>query len=191
MEVFVMDVMNAIYTRRSIRNYKNEPVSKEMVNKLLEAATMAPSGSNMQPWVFVVIQDVKTLQSYSDRAKALCLHWINDKPDPHDYKKIFTNPEFNLFYNAGTLVIIYRNTGITTGFGDCCLAAQNLMLAAHAHELGACWIGFSVALFDSMDFKKELGIPLTYQAVAPIIVGYPEASTVDFSRNPPSILAWK
>jgi nitroreductase len=186
-----METMDAIYTRRSIRNYKNELVPKEMIAQLLEAATMAPSGSNSQPWRFVVIQDRAALKNYSSRAKELWLQRMQGRPDPQDYKKLLANPDFHLFYNAGTLVIIYGDSAMPTASLDCSLAAQNLMLAAHAQGLGTCWIGFSTAFFNSKDFKRELGISETYEAVAPVIVGYPEGVHGNFSRNAPQILAWK
>ncbi|HBF37750.1 MAG TPA: nitroreductase family protein [Firmicutes bacterium] len=185
-----MDLIHTLYTRRSIRKYKMTPVPKEVITKLLEAATLAPSASNSQPWSFVVLQDTQLLKTYSDRAKELCLASIKDKPDPHNYRKILADPDFNIFYNAGTLIIIYGHEGATT-FEDCSLAAQNLMLAAHAEGLGTCWIGFSIALLDNQDFKKELGIPQDSTAVAPIIVGYPELVPSSYTRNPPRILLWK
>lgn len=52
-----MELMQAIYSRRSIRRYKSQPVPRELVQRLLAAAVMAPSGSNAQPWSFVIIQD--------------------------------------------------------------------------------------------------------------------------------------
>lgn len=186
-----MEVMDAIYTRRSVRNYKEEAVSREMVNQLLEAATMAPSASNTQPWAFVVIQDKVALKKYSDQAKNLWLKMMQDRPDPQDYKKLLSDPNFNLFYNAGTLVIIYGDPGKFAATINCCLAAQNFMLAAHAHGLGTCWIGFSMAFFNDAAFKQELGIPATYETVAPVILGYPEGASGNFSRTPPQIIAWK
>ena len=185
-----MDLMNALYTRRSIRKYKSVPVPKELIAKLLEAATLAPSASNSQPWSFVVIQDVELLKSYSDRAKALFLNLISDKLDPHNYKALLSNPDFNIFYNAGTLVIIYGSNQ-PTAYSDCSLAAQNLMLAAHVNGLGTCWIGFSSSLFNDPSFKTELGIPQNLSAVAPIIVGYPEVIPEGFTRNSPEVLVWK
>lgn len=187
----MMDVMEALYTRRSIRKYRNEPVSREQLLKLLEAATLAPSGSNLQPWSFAVIQDSGLLQSYSDRAKTIFLNWMADKPDPQNYKTLLAKADFNIFYNAGTLVIIYAAPGNPMAYGDCAMAAQNLMLAAHAAGLGSCWIGFAMGLFDSAEFKRELGIPETHKAVAPLILGCPETVSSGYSRKPPEVLAWK
>ncbi len=186
-----MELSTAISTRRSIRRFKNEPVSKDTVNKLVGAATLAPSASNSQPWSFVVVQDSAMLKRYSDNAKIYLLNLMADRADPHGYKSALSNPNFNVFYNAGTLVVIYATSDTQQAARDCCLAAQNLMLTAHDLGLGTCWIGFSQPLLDSVDFKNELGIPVTNIAVAPIIVGYPEVSLPKVQRKPPQILVWK
>lgn len=183
-----MDLMEGIYSRRSIRSFTEELVSKEMIDKLLEAATLAPSASNGQPWAFAVVEGSQIIKGYSDRSKAHLLEVMGDE-DPRGYKKALSNPGFNIFYDAGTLIIIYsKHKG---GFGDCCLAAQNLMLAAHAAGMGTCWIGLSTDFFDTEEFKSEMGIPLEYKAVAPLAVGYPGESRSGYLRKPPEIVVWK
>ncbi|TCL76386.1 nitroreductase [Hydrogenispora ethanolica] len=188
-----MELMEAIYQRRSIRKYKDDPVPKEVVGRLLEAATLAPSASNSQPWAFAVIQDRDRLLGYSDRAKALFLEWFKNQADPQGYLALLSKPDFNIFYDAGTLVIIYSRYGNVSpmALGDCCLAAENLMLAAHGLGLGSCWIGFATLLVNDPAFKEELGIPQDYQAVAPLILGYPEAVPSGYSRKPPEVLVWE
>ncbi|MFP4400118.1 MAG: nitroreductase family protein, partial [Desulfonatronovibrio sp.] len=56
-----MDVMDALFTRRSIRKYKDKPVADEQVKTILEAAMMAPSAGNAQPWQFVICRDKETM----------------------------------------------------------------------------------------------------------------------------------
>lgn len=183
-----MDLMEGIYSRRSIRGYQEEPLTKEVINKLLEAATLAPSASNGQPWSFAVIRGSGAIKGYSDRAKAYLLEIMGDK-DPRGYRNALLNPDFNIFYNTGTLIIIYaKHQG---GAGDCCLAAQNLMLAAHAAGLGTCWIGMGTPFMDTKEFKSEMGIPLEYKAVAPLAAGIPAESRSGYVRNQPEIVAWK
>lgn len=186
-----MDVLDAIGTRRSIREFTEQKVSKETVEILLENGILAPSASNSQPWTFVVIQDSALLKEYSDRGKALYLEMMKDHPDPHDYKTRLADPNFNIFYNASTLILIYNKSHRSLGVGDCSLAAQNIMLTAHSLGLGTCWIGFSLPLFNDAQFKQELGIPAKYQAVAPLIVGYPAISPDPTPRKSPEILVWK
>ena len=65
-----MDVMEAIYSRRSVRDYTNQPVDKSTVEALIKAATHALSSMNKQPWVFAVIQNLTQLAAWSDRIKA-------------------------------------------------------------------------------------------------------------------------
>lgn len=185
-----MDLMQAIYSRRSIRRYKDQPVPRELVQQLLAAAVMAPSGSNSQPWSFVIIQDKELLKEYSDRAKVLALEQLRKGSDPHGYQKLLSDPGFDIFYNAGTLIIIYGDQ-YPTAYADCSLAAQNLMLAAHGLGLGSCWIGFSLSLCNSPEFKGELGIPENLTAIAPLIIGYPEAVPEVANRKEPKVLVWK
>jgi nitroreductase len=185
-----MELKEAIYTRRSVRKFKDQPVSKETINSLIEDAIQAPSATNSQPWAFVVIQDAELLKKYSDRAKVIMLELMGNNPDANGYKAILANPNFNIFYNATSLVIIYATPAGHLAKGDCCLAAQNLMLSAHDKGLGTCWIGFSMPLLDSAEMKKELGVPENYSAVAPLIIGYPDVVAASSSRKPPQILAW-
>lgn len=183
-----MDILEGIYTRRSIRSYTGKAVSREMIHKLLEAATLAPSASNRQPWAFAVFEGSGRLKNFSDKSKVCYLHKLGDD-DPRGYRKTLSHPKFNIFWNACTLIVIYAKD--RTGSGDCCLAAQNLMLAAHALGLGTCWIGFAVPYLDSEEFKNQAGIAREYEAVAPIIVGYPKISPSGYSREVPEILCWK
>jgi nitroreductase len=190
MEVKLMELLEAIATRRSIRKYQEKPVPRELIQKLLDTAILAPSGSNGQPWAFAIIQDKELLKSYSDRAKEMFIHLFDNRPDPQNYRQILANPDFNIFYNAGTLVVIYWHQ-TPTATEDCSMAAQNFMLAAHDAGLGTCWIGFSFMLLNDASFLAELGIPEGYTAVAPLILGYPETVPQDYKRNPPKIFVWK
>lgn len=65
-----MDTLKAIHQRRAVRNFSPEPINRDTVNTLIEAAIQAPSAMNSQPWAFVVIQDENILKRYSDEAKA-------------------------------------------------------------------------------------------------------------------------
>lgn len=186
-----MDIMEGIYTRRSIRKYTEKEVPKEDVKKLIEAAIMAPSASNTQTWSFAVIQNRENLKRYSETAKGMMLQILEGKPDPHGYREILSNPDFDIFYGAGTLVVIYSTAGGTQTAINCSMAAENLMLAAHAQGLGTCWIGFSVAYLNSAEFKKEHGIPETYTAIAPIVAGYPGFRPSSYARKEPQILVWE
>lgn len=186
-----MELLNAINTRRSIRNYQPEPVNKEQIHQLLHAAVQAPSAMNSQPWSFAIIQDAKMLKNLSDRAKTFLLSILREKPLMEKYRGAMMNSEFNIFYNASTLIVIYAKPEGPHPEEDCCLAAQNIMLAAHELGLGSCWIGFARPLLNLDDVKQELGIPAEYSAVAPLIIGVPNGDAVEIPRKEPEILLWK
>jgi len=84
----------------------------------------APSAMNLLPWAFVVVQDRKLLKEFSDRSKDL----IAKADKTAKLKERLTDPEFNIFYNAGTLIVICAKPARQHPDWDCCLAAQNLML---------------------------------------------------------------
>ena len=186
-----MELKEAIYNRRSVRDYTDEPVAKQVVDGLLQAATQAPSAMNEQPWEFVVIQDKPLLRSYSDRAKALCVERMSSESSLAELKGMLDDPAFNIFYNSGTLIVICAKPVGQHPDWDCCFAGQNLMLAAHGLGLGTCPIGLAWPLFEREDIKSDLQIPAGYAAVLPIIVGHPKEPVKAVTKNPPKILCWK
>jgi nitroreductase len=101
------------------------------------------------------------------------------------------DPSFNIFYNSSTLIVICAQPAGQHPDWDCCLAAQNLMLVAHDMGLGTCPIGLAWPLFELADAKKALNVPAEYQAVLPIIVGYPRTKPALVHRKPPDIRSWK
>jgi len=112
-----------------------------------------------------------------------------------DYPKrlsdMIANPSFNIFYKAGTLIIVCSKPDGEHPDWDCCLAAENLMLAALEMGLGTCPIGLAWPALDLPEIKKELGIPSGYEAVLPIIVGVPTELPPSHGRKPAEILSWK
>ncbi|MCW2277522.1 nitroreductase family protein [Heliophilum fasciatum] len=185
-----MELLEALYTRRSVRRYTDQPVTKETIEQLLQAATQAPSAMNFQPWAFLIIQDRAKLAEFSTQAKALLLTLLEQAPNLRRYETALSNPKFNIFYEAATLLVIYGKPESHRTIVDCSLAAQNLMLAAHALGLGTCWIGFAQPLLDQPDIKASLGVPADYQVVAPIIIGYPQGKMPAPEKKPPEIIAW-
>ncbi len=185
-----MELVDALRTRRSIRKYKGDQIPDQTLRELLELAAWAPSGMNSQPWVFAVVQDREYMRRLSEEAKAFMLTRLKDFPQLERYRGIMTNPDFNVFYNAPTLVLIYGDTKALTFRYDCSMAALNLMLAAWDRGIGSCWIGFATATCDSPAVKEKLSVPAAHQAVAPIILGYPQAVPSRGKRNRPRIVSW-
>ena len=168
-------VLDAIYQRRSVRSYDAKPIHRTAIHSLLAAAVRAPTAVHQEPWAFVVVQDPDRLKRLSDRAKVLFLDEVHRAHLDRGGHALdaFERPEFNIFYNAGTLIVICGPTAGPFVTADCWLAAQNLMLAAYGMGLGSCVIGSAVLGLNTPEARAELGIPPDMSAVAPIIVGVP------------------
>jgi nitroreductase len=180
-----MDAVDAIYGRRAIRDFTEASVPHEEISALIDAAIQAPSGVNLQPWSFTVVSGRSILARWSERAKAQLL---KAEGEPlHGLREHLTNVDFNIFYNAPHLVLICATDAQPMSSKDCCLAAENLMLAAYDRGIGTCWIGFSEAWLSSDEGRTEVGIPRGHVPVAPIILGRPASTPPRPHRNPAAV----
>jgi nitroreductase len=148
-----MDAMEAILTRRSIREYTKRRVSAKVLKELLEAAMCAPSAGNQQPWCFVVISDREIL---------------NEIPKYHTYAQMLKEAQ------VAILVCCDQDLQLG-GYGvqDCSAATQNILLAAHAKGLGAVWLGIYPTEPRVTDIKKLLNLPEHIIPISLISIGYP------------------
>ncbi len=184
-------VPELIYRRRAVRAYTPETLDEPTIRALLEAAVQAPTAMHLEPWAFVVVQDKALLKRLSDRAKVIARDDVSHRAlvkGPHPSP--LSDPAFNIFYDAGTLIVICARALGPFVEADCWLAAENLMLAACAMGLGTCCIGFAVPALRTPDVKQELGISYDVTAVAPIIVGKPQGETLPEGRRQPLVLRW-
>lgn len=185
-----LNTLEAILARRSVRSYTAEEIDRTTVRVLLEAAIRAPTAEHKEPWAFVVVQDRPLLQQLSDRAKPVFMDEVRRSQRHaagHGFE-LFANPGFNVFYDAGTLIIICAKFNGPFSAADCWLAAENLMLAACAMGLGTCVIGAAQSALNQPDIKAELNIPGEFVAVAPLIVGYARGEVAPATRKEPVIL---
>jgi len=182
-----MELKEAIYTRRAVREFTAEPVSESVVRDLIDAAIQAPSAVNQQPCSFCVVRDKATLETISREAKA---HMVKTTPVglmSHHFSEVLNNAKFDIFYHAPALILISTIAEMPWAIEDCALAAENLMLAARAEGLGSCWIGFAQSWLNTPEGKALLKLPAAYKPVAPIIVGHPKAAPPPVPRKPPEI----
>lgn len=182
---------DAIFHRRAVRRYSAQQVKSETVQKLLLAVAEAPSAMNQQPWAFGVFHGRKRLLDYSERAKR---HLVATYPatfELHSRSELYENPTYDLFREAYTLIVIYATHGRLNPNEDCCLAAENLLLAAYGMGLGTCPIGFARTWLDLLETKRELEVPEHYAAVFPLVVGYPAGLTEPTPRDEPNVVSWK
>lgn len=178
-----MKIGEAISGRRSVREYAPRPVDKETIDRLIEAAVAAPSAVNEQPWTFTVVRDQALLDRLSQAAK---VHMLA-QPHSARFHDHLSDPKFQIFYHAPALILISAAKQGPWIVEDCALAAENLMLAAHAAGLGSCWIGFAQGYLATPAGKQALGLPDPWVPVAPIIVGHPKAAPPAVPRNKPEV----
>ena len=195
----LMTLFEAIAKRRAVRSYRPDPIDEGTVRELLKEAVKAPTAMHAEPWVFAVIQDRALLKRYSDLAKAT---WSPERDGSRvvahpalaresHASALLSQPDFNIFYDAGTLIVICARPLGSFVVADCWLAAENLMLAACAMGLGTCCIGFGVPVLNRPEVKAELGIPADVLAVAPIIVGVPREEAPQTPRKAPEVICWR
>lgn len=152
-----MDVFEAIKTRRSIRAFTKEKVSEEEVQRLIDAARLAPSAGNIQPWKFVIVRDARTKRRLS--AAALDQTFIEEAP----VVIVVCADEARSGWRYGSRgVILYC-------LQDTAAAVQNILLAACALGLGTCWVG----AFHEEEVRKVVNTPRGMRPVAIVPVGYP------------------
>ncbi|GAB6178695.1 nitroreductase [Desulfotomaculum defluvii] len=179
-----MDVIKCINQRRSIRSFKNQPVPMEVLQELITLGTRAATGSGYQPWGFVVIRDQAEIKRISDLSVQ---HWLANQdrfPYMKQYKSAMIKENYNMFYNAPCLLVIYGDSRSHWHVYDGALAAGNIMLAAMNYGLGTCWIGNAENVCDFPEFKAKYNVPDSYKVVCPMIIGYPKAELPDAKRKP-------
>jgi nitroreductase len=180
-----MELMEVLRNRRAVRDYTSATLSRTLIERLIEAAVLAPSAMNVQPWAFTALLDPERIDGYEERAR----RWFLESPEGsnEEARSILRKPGFRIFRHAPALVLVMARSSAAQANDDCCLAAQNLMLAARDQGIGSCWIGFSRRWLNLPSTKKDFGLPEDYQVVAPVILGYPKAWPEFQGRRPPEI----
>jgi len=148
--------LDYIFSRRSIRSYNDKEISADIIESLLEAAMAAPSCCCKDPWRFIVVRNKKTLATISE-----CL------------------PNGKMLPSAGAGIVVcgdreaVHDKQLSFLIQDCSAAVENVLLAAHALELGACWLGVHPRQERISHIVKVLSLPENVVPVACIALGYP------------------
>ncbi|MFZ5969346.1 MAG: nitroreductase family protein [Bacillota bacterium] len=164
-------VLETIKNRRSIRAYKPEQLQDSELEKIMEAATFAPSGHNQQPWHFTVIQNKALIDALSRKSKDYAA-----KSDVEWIAKLGKNENLHIFYNAPTVVIVSGKEDAISTTADCCAAIQNMLLAAESLNIGSCWIGLANFFFASGEQIDGLNFKEGYKPVYAVSLGYKASS---------------
>ena len=157
-------VMETIMTRRSVRDYKEEPVCREAMSEILKCGIYAPNALNMQPWAVRVVDN----KEFIDGVTAIA---VAHNP------KLAEQPNFrNIFRNAPTVAFIACPIESYSGEFDCGLLAENMMLAAWAKGIGSCCLGSAVPVMstpEAQPYLERLLLPTDYKLQVAIAFGYP------------------
>ena len=153
------EALEVLYSRRSIRRYRPEQISREELDAVIKAGMCAASGKNGQSAIVIAVQDRETRDELSRLNAAV----LGTKADP--------------FYGAPTVLIVLSEAESNYAVQDGSLVLGNLMNAAKALGLGSCWINRAKEVFDSEEgkaFLKKWGIEGEWIGVGNCILGYPD-----------------
>ena len=148
-----MNLYEVIKSRYSVRSYLNKPVEQEKLDRILDAARLAPSGSNRQPWKFVVVRDAET------RKKLV----------PACSNQEFVGQAPVVIAGVGLMPDRIMSCGVPGDPVDVAIALEHVALAATAEGLGTCWIGS----FHQDQVRRVLDVPANAKVVEVMTLGYP------------------
>lgn len=158
------ETMNALLTRRSCRSYKSDPIPQEVLERILEAGTYAPTAMGRQSPIIIAV----TNREMRDRLSAMNAAVMGSQNDP--------------FYGAPVVLVVLADKSVGPYLYDGSLVLGNLMLAAHAEGLGSCWIHRAKEEFESAEGKqilRDLGVEGEYEGIGHCILGYPAAPAAE------------
>jgi nitroreductase len=165
-------VMDAIARRHSVRGYLDKPVEREKILQIVEAARLAPSTSNVQPWRFIVVEDPKLRGDLVKRGMGVVVpnRWAKEAPIIIVICAHLDWVVHRLGAGAADLQYYLLDIGI---------AGEHMVLTATELGLGTCWIGW----FRAKAIKKILNIPKGWKVAALVTLGYPKEDEAPETRN--------
>ncbi|MBM3215585.1 nitroreductase family protein [Candidatus Poribacteria bacterium] len=161
-----MDAIACLKTRRSIRAYESDTVSRDVLSDIVDCARLAPSGRNEQPWTFIVVT----------------------KPDLLDELAGLTDFGKHIAHSAACIVVFCKDTKYYLEDGSA--ATTNICLAAWAHGLGTCWISGDKREYAD-DVRRFLGVPNGHKLISLISLGVPAEEPIKTKRALEDVLHWE
>ncbi len=182
-----MDIFTAIKERRSCRDFLTDSISPETIEKILEAASFAPSPLNMQPWQFIVITKQEVKDKIFEEAER-CRDWAFKDCGlkwAGSYKSDFIKSAPVLIAVTGdpkkTGIDFFMKEGGSVSYQYACAAAiQNMNLASHALGLGSLWFNF----YDKKNIIQILGIEEGKTLISIVCLGKRAAEPAVMPRKP-------
>lgn len=151
------EVMKNILTRRSVRKFNDQPIAREALDQILQAAIYAPSGMHRETWQFTAVTNREKIQ---ELAKLV--------------EKILGRPGYN-FYNPDVLIIASNEKESIWGKEDNACALENIFLAAHSFGIGSVWINQLQTISDHVEIRAyldKIGVPENHEVYGMAALGY-------------------
>ena len=170
-----MDAMQNLLTRRSVRQYKEDPIPQDVLERIVKAGTNAATGMGKQSPIIVAV----TNRALRDRLSRMNAAVMGGSGDP--------------FYGAPVVLVVLADKSIGTHVYDGSLVMGNLMLAAHAEGVASCWIHRAKEEFESEEGRqilRDLGIEGDYEGIGHCILGYADGEEPQPKPRKASYVYW-
>jgi len=178
----VNQIIENINNRRSVRYYEDRSLSNEMIDQIIAAGNMAPSGANGQPWRFVIITDKDYRRKLAELALPRYQAWLEkSSPIMKEVRKQIDAVSADPVYYSAPMIVFVIGQGNTADL-DCAMACENMMLAARSLGLGSCWVYFGQLILDVAEVRQMLELKEGEKVYGPLVFGYPKG---DFPPSPP------
>jgi F420 biosynthesis protein FbiB-like protein len=175
----------AIFERRSLRRYTDDPVPRDLIRQILNAGTWAPSAHNRQPWRFAILDNFASREKLALAMGARLRHDLQADNVPDDVINKDVNRSYDRLTSAPVLIVLCLSMVDMDVYSDdernqneyimavqsTAMAGQNILLSAHGHGLGACWM--CAPLFCPDVVRDTLNLPDDWQPQGIIAMGYP------------------
>lgn len=159
------ETLKTIISRRSVRKFKSDMIPKDIIDKIVQAGTYAPTGRGKQSPIIIAVTNRE----------------LRDKLSKMNARIMGKDEDFDPFYNAPVCLIVLANREMPTYLYDGTLVMANLMLAAEDLGVGSCWIHRAKEEFMSDEGKeilKSLGIEGDYEGIGHCVLGYPDGEVL-------------
>lgn len=168
-------MIKELFERRSVRSYTEEMVPKDVIERIIDAGTYAPTGRNLQAPIIIAVTD----KALRDELSKLNADIMGTDGDP--------------FYGAPVVLIVLADKSVPTYVYDGSLVMGNLMLAAHSEGIGSCWIHRAKEEFElpqGKEILKSLGIVGDYEGIGHCILGYPNGDIPEARPRKENYVYW-
>lgn len=162
-----MQPSELLKTRRCIRAYTNQPVAREIIEDIIDCARLAPTARNEQPWAFVVVTE------------------------PQTRRRIAQVTDFGRFIADAPVCVVVLCRDTKYYLEDGSAATLSILLAAHAHGLGACWVAGDKKRY-APEIARMAGAPEGYRLISLVSIGYPAEHPEEKGKRPlAEVLHWE